>query len=221
MNALVLLRFIKERLADQVEQIGGMIAADLDAYTKGPNRKPLPIVEYYDVEFRSFVNEVRRTLNKISEIFEILVGVNFGSGHFHKALKWSEQQFGKNDLLTLVLSGDQRWVSTWINMRTAIEHPKKDNFIETINFALEPNGQVRLPTWRFVNPHYDMDRPQNLLDVFEICVDNLLKFFEDLQILLMDKHVPQGFKVLAEEIPEEKRDQDLPVRYRFHAVPAR
>ena len=102
-------------------------------------------------------------------------------------------------------------------MRTAIEHPTQEKFIETLNFTLEANRQVRLPTWRFVHPDYDMARPQNLLDVFEICINNLLKFFEDLLIALVDGHLPSRHKVEIEEIPEGNRDEAAPMRYRFRS----
>jgi len=39
-----------------------------------------------------------------------------------------------------------------------------------------------------------MGRPQDLLQVFETCINNLLKFFEDMQIALGDATCPQRKK---------------------------
>jgi hypothetical protein len=213
MNSLVSLRFIQDRLKNQVDRIVSTVEKELALYTVGKNPKPLPIVEYYDIEFRSFVNEVRRALTNICELFAILTPKAVPNGHFHEAFKWAKEVRGQDSHLATMLERDLRWVSTWIAMSVAIEHPKADRFIETMNFALEPNRVVRLPTWRFVHPDYDMGRPQNLLDVFDICIQNLLKFFEDLQIVLTDGHQPDGMGVEYEVIDEDKRDPIVPMRF--------
>lgn len=100
-------------------------------------------------------------------------------------------------------------------MRIAIEHPDKDKFIETMNFSLEGNRIVRLPTWRFVHPDYDMGRPQNLLVAFENCINNVLKFYEDLQVALVDGHLPKTVKVGLVFIEEADRDPLAPMRLGF------
>ena len=215
MNSLVLIRMIRERLDRRISEIVSTVENDIAKYTKGKSPTPLPIVEYYDIEFRSFVNEVKRALNKISELFSVLTPMNFSGGHFHKAQKWATEERGADSLLAQMLANDQRWIKTWIDIRIALEHPAKENFVETLNFSLEADRKIRLPTWRFVNPNYDMARPQNLLDVFEICINNVLKFFEDLQIALIDGHLPDWHKVEIEEIPEKSRDKNAPMRYRF------
>lgn len=216
MNSLIFLRLIKERMETQIVNICSEIESNIEKYTKGKSPNPLPILEYFDIEFRSFTNEVRRSLSKISELFVVLINKDFGEGHFHKAQVWAEKDRGKDSLLAQMLKNDQVWIKTWIDIRIAIEHPQRDRFVETENFALEANRAVRLPTWRFVHPDYDMARPQNLLDVFEICINNLLKFYEDLQIALADGHLPTQIKVITEELPPEQRDKVVPVRYRFH-----
>ena len=216
MSSLVSLRFIKDRLEKQINKLIPLIEQDMDAYTKGQSPKPLPIVEYYDIEFRSFANEVRRALNTISELFPILAEKHFTGGKFDKAQKWAEEDRGKDSLLAQMLKGDQRWIKAWIDIRIAIEHPEKDRFVETMNFSLEADRGIRLPTWRFIHPEHDMARPQNLLVVFGTCIENLLKFYEDLQIALIDGHLPSTFKFFCDVIEEKERDPKLPLRYRFY-----
>lgn len=218
MNSLQSLRFIKRRLEDQINKIVSTIEGDMQAYTVGDSPRPLPIVEYYDIEFRSFANEVRRALSAISELFLPLTGQDFSKGHFHKAQEWAVQARGEESLLAQMLQGDLRWIEPWIDIRIAIEHPKKDRYIETLNFSLEATRTIRLPSWRFIHPDYDMSRPQNLLTVFETCIDNLLKFYEDIQIALTDGHLPTAFRIAAELIPEEDRNPQVPLRYNFYRV---
>lgn len=211
LSSLVSLRMTKEKLDETVSNITAVIDADLDAYTKGSSPKPLPIVEYYDIQFRSFVNEVRRVLSTISNLFAVLTSENFSMGRFDKALEWARIERGEEHPLTNMLRNDQIWIKTWIDMRIAIEHPKTDRFIETLNFVLQPDRIVRLPTWRFLHPDYNMGRPQNLLEVFDTCIDNILKFYEDLQVALVDGHLPTTVKIGVEFIDEEDRDPETPM----------
>jgi hypothetical protein len=156
MSSLVSLRVIKERLESEISSVAEEIDRNRTDYTQGPSPKPLPIVKYYDIEFRSFVNEVRRVLSTISGLFGILAGKAFDNGNFHKALEWAKAERGPDAVLTMMLDSDQHWLKLWIDVRIAIEHPKKDKYVETLNFSLEPNRGVRLPTWRFVHPDYDI-----------------------------------------------------------------
>lgn len=107
MNSLVSLRFIKERLEKQVNNVIEVVSSDISTYTEGQSPKPLPAVEYYDIEFRAFVNEVKRCLDAISELFPILSDLQFGMkhesfdkgfgrGHFHKAQAWAEKTRGND-----------------------------------------------------------------------------------------------------------------------------
>jgi hypothetical protein len=218
LNSLVSLRVVRERLEKRITEIIAVVEADLDSYTKGESPKPLPVVEYYDIEFRSFVNEMRRVINKVSELFAVLTTAKIDSGHFHKALEWARKERGDKSLLAMMLAGDQGWLRLWIDVRIALEHPAKDKFVETLNFSLEKDRNVRLPTWRFVHPDHDMARPQNLLDVFDIAIKNVLTFFENLQIVLLDGHLPSNFKIGYSEIHENQRDPEAPMRYSFGLV---
>jgi hypothetical protein len=63
-----------------------------------------------------------------------------------------------------------------------------------------------------------MDRPQNLLDAFDFAIKNVLTFFENLQIVLLDGHLPDSVKVSYADIPESERDPEAPLRYQFGIV---
>lgn len=226
MNSLVSLQFINERLKNQIYNIVEIVEADLESYTKGQSPKPLPAVSYYDIEFRSFVNEVKRCLDTISELFPILSELEFGKkhnsfkkefsrGHFHKAQAWAKKNGGNSNPLAQMLEDDQRWIGAWIAIRIAIEHPVKNKYVETLNFSLEADRKVRLPTWRFIHPDYDMARPQNLLEIFDTCIENLLKFYEDLQITLLNKQLSSSIAIFIESVPEKHRDIEMPLRYIF------
>jgi hypothetical protein len=218
LNSLVSIRMIRSRLELQIDEIATKIDADRDRYVDGMSPKPLPILYYYDIEFRSFVNEVRRVLTSISKLFKVLYDHEIPSGHFHKALIWVGEKHGQDCLLYKMLANDLNWIKVWIDIRIAIEHPKPNSFVETLNFTLEPNRDIRLPTWRFVHPDYDMARPQNLLDVFGICIENILKFFEDLQVSMLDGKLPASSKVSIPYIDERERELACPKRMILNRV---
>ena len=213
MNSLVSLRLILDRLDSEIARIGAEIEADIDAYKTGPTPKTLPCLDFYEIEFRSFANEVRRTLTTISNLFPLLSEIDVGRGHFHKAIEQAKSSRGENSLLFQMLTGDHRWIQVWIAIRVAIEHPTSDKYVELRNFALGPDRQLWLPTWRLVHPELGHTQQQNLLDVFEICIHNLLKLFEDLLLVLGDRHLPSEVKIGFHSIAEDQRDPECPMRY--------
>ena len=205
------LRVVRERLEQRISETMSPVEADLDSFTKGKSPRPLPIVEYYDIEFRSFVNEMRRVLSKISELFGVHDGGKFRR-RFEQCPVVSVNEV--SSWLALMLAGDQRWIKLWIDVRVALEHPTKSKYVETLNFSLEKDRKVRLPTWRFIHPEHDMARPQNLLEVFEIAIKSVT-FFENLQIVLSDGHLPSNFKVAYTDLAESARNPEAPMRYSF------
>lgn len=231
MESLISLEFIKDRLKTQIDHIIETVSNDLATYTQGKQPKPLPFVEFYDIEFRSFTNEVKRCLNKISELFHILSILEFGTkhesynnkpfakGHFQKAYEWAKWELGDQSELTLILNNDLEWIKAWTDIRNTIEHPKANQFVETLNFTLEPDRKVRLPTWRFIHPNYeDMSKPQNLLIILDSIINNMLAFYEELQIILLSAHIEcltPSLVISAEEIPEDKRDPEKPIRFKL------
>ena len=218
MNSLLALRFIRSRLETQIETGMDGIEKDIEAYRSGFSPKPLPITPYLDIEFRSFVTEVRRILNKISELFGILTDAEIPPGQFHRAIEWAEKNRGSDSILAKFLKADQLWVKLWIDVRIAIEHPKIDRYVETADFCLDAARTITIPTWKFLHPEYDMNRPQNLLDAFGYCINNLLKFYEDLLVMLSDGHQPAWMGINFESIDEEDRDALCPMRWRYQVL---
>ena len=221
MNSLLALRFINSRLDALIQAGIDVVEKDLEAYRSGFSPKPLPITSYLDIEFRSFVTEVRRILNKISELFVNLTDADILPGQFHRAIEWAEKSRGSDAILTKSLKADQHWIKLWIDVRIAIEHPKKDRYVETTDFCLRSDRTIMLPTWRFVHPDYDMARPQNLLIALDNCRNNLLKLYEDLLVMLTDGHQPPWMAVSFESVNEKQRNPVCPMRWKFDVLAPR
>lgn len=216
MTSLASLRHIRVRITELIDESIDIIEADLPAFTTGISPRPLPFLPYLDIEFLSYVNEVRRILSKISEVFSALTDHKGEKGHFHKALLWLKENRPPNEIITQMLEADLRWIELWIKIRVAIEHPTPNQYVEALNFGLDPDRKVRLPTWRFVHPDYpDMARPQNMTDVLEILESNLLKFYEDLQVSLLPSVKFGPYEAQCALVEEGERDPVAPFRYIF------
>lgn len=216
MNSLVCLRHMRVRLGTEIERLVSAIENDIERYTSGKSPPPLPLIPYFDIEFRSYINEVRRTLTKVSEVFSVFTDYNCENGHFHKALEWAEKHLGEDQVLSQMLRNDLKWLKIWIDIRIAIEHPKVDRYLETANFSLLPNRQIQLPTWRFMHPDYpSLSRPQVLIDALKIVEANILKFYEDLQVALLEPRTIGPYVLGAALIDESERDELAPMRYAF------
>jgi hypothetical protein len=217
MNSLISLSVIKDRLQNQIEQILQQVDRNYAEYTVGTSPKPLSIVEYYEIDFRSFCIEVKRCLYKIFELLIALTEIrpNGDAPSFlpKNAIPKCINAYGKNDPLVKLLEQDREWQELWIEIRNCVEHPKKDRQVVTQNFRLEADRSVTVPTWSFIHPKYAMDKPQNLITVFDNCINNLLKFYEEFLLHLIAKNCPDymGLNVIC--IESERRDIDCPLRF--------
>ncbi|MGV8855149.1 MAG: hypothetical protein ACOH2L_10900 [Devosia sp.] len=221
MNSLISLRHMREQLNAEIDRCIAEVQADLPRFTEGRAPAPLPLVPYYDIEFRLYVNEIRRLLSKVSEVFAAMTEHEGEKGHFHKALAWVRQNHGPDSALARMLTDDLKWITLWIDIRISIEHPKRSCYLETLNFSLEPNRKIRLPKWRLVHEKYpSLEKPQDFTKSTELVEQNLLKFFEDLQVALLPARRIGEYTMTYALVDEPMRNEAVPMRYAFGLVPA-
>jgi hypothetical protein len=137
-----------EWLRKSIDEKQNEISTNYEEYISGTSPPPVPIVDGLETEFRSAVLVSNHTLNAISELFPALFEFDgkFRRGRFDLVTKWYIEQFGHDDLLSVMLKGDHRWINLWGEVRNAFEHPADDYYVKINNFRLLPNRQIQLPT---------------------------------------------------------------------------
>lgn len=205
-------------LEKSIDEKQKFIASDLSKYVSGDSPPPLPIVDGLELRFRSGVLTSNHILNAISELFPILLdcGSKFQRGRFDIILKWTETQYGADDLLATVLRQDHRWINVWREVRNALEHPTKDYYVKINNFRLLSNRQVQLPTWQLKHSqHPDLIRPQAMVEALRTHQNNILTFFENLLMVVTDKAIKLPFPIVVTDIEESRRNPECPKRYKL------
>jgi hypothetical protein len=218
MFSLLAMDRIVTHLNTSIESKKATISEDYSRYVTGASPPPPPIVEDLELQFRSAVLISNHAVNTISELFSVFFDVNFRRGAFDRITSWSSQRFGKDDVLTLMLEGDHRWINTWGEVRNAFEHPKEDYYVKVNNFRLLPDRQIQSPTWQLKHPKLDLFRPQDLVGQLRIHQSNILGLFENLLVLLVDKAASLPVPVALIDKKETDRDPDCPKRYDLQFV---
>jgi len=225
MQSLLAFSETVEWLRISIHEKKNEIAKDHERYISGTSPPPVPIVDGLETEFRSAVLIANHSLNAISELFPALfnLGGKFRRGRFDLISKWCSEQFGDDDLLSLMLQSDHRWINLWGEVRNAFEHPADDYYVKVNNFRLLPNRQIQLPTWQLKHREFlDVFRPQQLVETLQLHQNNILTLFENLLVALIDKVIklPAPFAIV--DMAESDRDPDCPKRYRIApAIPAK
>jgi hypothetical protein len=214
MMSLVGLDRIIRRINNAIDIKKQEILPDYEKYTTGFSPPPVPIIDDLEVEFRSAALIANHAVNTISELFSTFFEQDFKRGRFDKILSWSMKRFGADDLLPAMLKRDHIWIECWSEIRNAIEHPREDYFLRINNFRLMPDRQIQLPTWQLKHPKFsDLFKPQQLLETIETHRNNILGFFENIFILLLEKTLNLKTPISIIDIDENDRNPDCPKRY--------
>lgn len=215
-NAKVMFE-IQQRLLDCYDKSSSMIKeieSDKLIFSEKTKNDPSfhPHIMKLDTRLESFFQSAKLSLHYIADIFKLFFGKDFGH-HYHKALKWTEGQFGVDDHLTKTLNYHSKWIEEIVAVRNAIEHPKDKlrGRFHIENFRVKrSNSRVELsePLWWLTD-----NDPYIVSAILPVIVDNLLRLSEELYVTSLIKQKTL-IDVGIEEIPEEDRDKSVPMRFR-------
>ncbi len=190
MESLISLRSIKDDFEKDQVAVFNIIDSDFEAFAKHA-KKAIPTVSNCGVRVRSFFVYVRLCLDSISSLFDALTELKFGKGHrlfpkncnkfakgyFDNALIWIKAEREDQADLINILENNVQWIKTWIDARNAAVHPRKNNYIEIINFSLEASGKITFPKWALIHDAYPDFQSSDILRSFEKVIVDLRYFY--------------------------------------------
>jgi len=166
----------------------------------------LPAAENLTNDVETFLYHAKLAFRELKDLFLHTLSKPFKATTQYKHIaNWAEKRFGKNDLLTVWLKGNCDWIEKLINSRNAIEHPDSHTLVIK-NFHVDADI-IRAPTWSL-----DGEAPKSLQRDMEILAVNILEFSEILLLYCL-KNVRDISPIIIAEIPEERRDNDAPMRF--------
>ena len=171
----------------------------------------LPAVNNLTNNVETYLYHAKLVFRELKGIFEPTLGKSFKpSTQYEHIADWSAKRFGKDNWLTKWLRDNCAWIEKVIKSRNAIEHPEND-FLEIKNFhiaqAEKGTPYIEGPVWSL-----NKEKPKSLLKDMEILTSNMLEFSEILLIYCL-RNFKNIYPIIIAEIPEDKRDVDVPLRF--------
>lgn len=99
------------------------------------------------------------------------------------------------------------WLSTFISMRIGIEH--KGFQYPSLKYFLTPQNTIK--------PMFPSFYDHTTEEIINISWDNIISFCEDIIVFVLEQNLPEGFALY--EIPKDKRDKLMPVKYKVSLNP--
>jgi hypothetical protein len=197
------------------------LAADCDTVERelppspGPHLQHLPHVIGLQHKAEAFLYESKNFMRSLLSVFNIAFGTNFSepSGFFSTKGKcsvraWCETSFHPDDPINERLRLHEDWLREMVFKRNAVEHPGKRSGLLTIgSYQLMSDGSLRRPVW-----YRDQECPKIIAEDMRLLCDNMLLLAEELAVLILQRAlVGTPFRIC--ELPEQQRDQRVPVRF--------
>jgi hypothetical protein len=206
-----------ERMADTVGGHIDRIIADItergiskDNHGRGMN--PFPQVPNLDTDCGTFLVQANRAIKLICELPKLLIGLDKSDSNFDHLAKRLGPVVGEDSPLVKFVRGNAPMVRYLIELRNFHEHPKD---IETIiqNFHVIPSGEIQAPNWKLVG--IENQEARSVKDEMHAAIVFLIQLAETMLIYLVMHRVSGQFPFVADEIPDENVDPNLPIKYRL------
>ncbi len=206
---------IHERLHSDIQSIKNKLESDGLEFQMQGHVHTIPCVLNLKEDSESYLYHAKSALRDFTPIFNILFETSFKrEARYDKVLEWSKNHFGDDSPLCNLLSEDlQTWIHHIVRMRNAVEHPGgKSGTLFISDFrSVEQDGRILIsePSW-----HRNDDPPASVDLGMAAFNSNMLTFFEESFLICLESFPKPSF-IILNEIPEDKRLPECPVRFKM------
>ena len=156
---------------------------------------------------RVFLKFCKQALQSVAVAMGAMLGMSFNGPHFQRVLRRAREVWSPNHMVVKLLEADRVWLEELNDLRSEDEHPKNGKwFVEDFDIERRSDGTYLVRSPRFFNGAPVLNR-------LEVYSHNLLTFSEELLAHGLATFFPEPVCLL--EIPVEKRNRVMPVRYRL------
>ncbi len=184
-----------------------------DIQAGGGRAVTVPTVLSLESQSETFLYNAKASLREIVKIINLFYHTAFNSPRYDKVDNWASKELGENDELSQLIKQDHcLWIKDIIDRRNAVEHPTGKlgpMRIQNTQIArLDEGIKLIEPLWALGDGKFS-----SILQDMYVFINNFLEFAEDLLVLILKKQ-KCAVPVLFVEIPENKRDPEMPIRLR-------
>ena len=201
----------------KAEKIGLQICNDIDKVVKKLNEEGIktqsfgrcvnvPSTDNLD-NIREFLKYGKQSLQELVKIFNLFLKTNYSNPRYDKLLNKLEKQYGVDDSLTKMVKEYYKWIKKFLDFRNEDEHPKHRWLYFDFDIRWDKSSQ----RWMVILPRFYEGTP--IYDFVKTSIHNLFTFAEEVNILFLEKTMPNMVKIY--EIPESERKKDCEIRFRL------
>lgn len=211
---MVPLQRTKDEIAGKVEEGFQEYASKGTNFNWGLPIQKIPSVPNLLSLGEGFLQSAKIAIAATTDVIGVFYGTQFDH-RFDKVVKWAEQQFGADDYFTQNAKLCEAFVKQLLKFRDAIEHPASGRFFVTNIQIAQHEGR-----WLFGRPGWGIEGVvhTDILADMETIIERIVEISEIFVIELFFKLKYPQFPMHIEEIPEDQRRPECPIRYR--AIPS-
>ncbi|MFY9234386.1 MAG: hypothetical protein WAO58_07990 [Fimbriimonadaceae bacterium] len=199
----------KEEIVGQVKAAFAAFESEGADFNWAFPGKPIPSVPDLKSQAEGFIQSAKVALIAAAQVLNPFFGTSFDY-RFNHIVAWARTTFGESDGFTENIEQCESFVSEFLKMRTAIEHPGSATFFVRNVQIVKQEGR-----WAFDLPVWGLQgKTQSpMLTDMQTIIENITEISDILCTEIFLKK-PNAFPMHLEVIPEEKRDPQCPVRLR-------
>ena len=159
-------------------------------------------------DVRDFLKYGKKVLQELVKIFNLFVKTDLSNPRYDKIYKTLTDQYGEDDPLTKLVKEDHDlWIKKFLLFRDQDEHPTVERLYCDFDIRWDEASQK----WNVALPRFYDET--SIREFIETSVYNLLTFVEEVNILFLQKVMPEFVGIY--EVPEAERVKDCEIRFRL------
>lgn len=176
----------------------------------------LPQIPNLDEEATNFLINIKRAIGKLCFLAEKFLSLDRKDNNIEHLIK-NIKKLGNSDFETLLefLNHYKDGAKHLIELRNYQEHPG-EKITNIDNFKIMPNGQIGSPLWYVTG-----NEPSSLVEEMEASIDFVITLCETMLVHLIFACLDSNIPYYVEEIPDEKINKEIPIKYRLSIDPSR
>ena len=189
-----------------IQHIG---TSGLSKDNRGRGLNPFPQVADLETQCGTFLIQANRVIKSICELPAEFISLERTDSNFDHLGRRFEKAIGTDSPLTEFVKSNADGVRYLIDLRNFHEHPKEQRTVIE-NFRLMPDWTIQVPMW-----HLSDREPRPIKEEMAAANHFLLQMAEAMLVRLVMHAVSHKFPFVIEEIPDDRVDGRVPIKYRL------
>jgi len=189
----------------------------IDTHKRGQSIPALPKIKNLETYVSSFLSSGKLFLIQTYKLLQLFYNTPItdrNAAYFNTHNEWIRSELGHDHPIAELLTTDLAWIRLLSECRNAVEHPEKGQELFIKNISLKPGNKFSGPAWKYDLSKKNMPvqgHETDLIHDFNVFLDNMLSFFEELLILCLSDKMGKALQIFKRN--EKDIDPECPIKY--------